>query len=45
MHAEHRTCILGLFPYAGHAFDIGYNYPYDQVCMYYMDRFLAYLSR
>ncbi len=36
-----RTCILGEFPYAGHAFDIFYNYQYNQVCLYYTERFLA----
>jgi acetyl esterase/lipase len=36
-----RTCILGEFPHAGHAFDIFFNYQYNQVCIYYAERFLA----
>ncbi len=36
-----RTCILGEFPYAGHEFDIFFNYQYNQVCLYYIERFLA----
>ncbi|MBN2150265.1 MAG: alpha/beta hydrolase [Candidatus Lokiarchaeota archaeon] len=35
------TCILGEFPHAGHAFDLFYNYPHNQVCIYYIERFLA----
>nr|MDO8084266.1 alpha/beta hydrolase [Candidatus Sigynarchaeum springense] len=41
MDISGRDCILGEFPYAGHAFDIFYNYPYNQVCIYYLERFLA----
>nr|MDO8085260.1 hypothetical protein [Candidatus Sigynarchaeum springense] len=41
MDISGRDCILGEFPYVGHAFDIFYNYPYNQVCIYYLERFLA----
>ncbi|MEX2684117.1 MAG: alpha/beta hydrolase fold domain-containing protein [Candidatus Sigynarchaeota archaeon] len=41
MAASGGKCIIGEFPCAGHAFDIFYNYPYNQACIYYMERFLA----
>lgn len=39
-----RTCILGEFPSHGHAFDIFYNYPPNQACLYYIERFLAMVN-
>ncbi|HME55665.1 MAG TPA: alpha/beta hydrolase [Candidatus Lokiarchaeia archaeon] len=44
MAARGRTCILGMFPNDGHEFDVFYNYFYDQVCVYYIERFLAILT-
>ncbi|MEX2716091.1 MAG: alpha/beta hydrolase family protein [Candidatus Sigynarchaeota archaeon] len=41
MVAIGAPCILGTFNGAGHMFDIFYNNFYNQVCIYYMERFLA----
>ncbi len=39
--ANGSTCILGVFSGAGHMFDLFYNNFYNQICIYYMERFLA----
>nr|MDO8114865.1 prolyl oligopeptidase family serine peptidase [Candidatus Sigynarchaeota archaeon] len=44
MAAMNKTCITGLFPNVGHEFDIFYNYACNQVCLYYIERFLAFTS-
>ena len=41
MLANDRITILGLMPYAGHAFDSFYGYFHNQVSIYFMERFLA----
>jgi acetyl esterase/lipase len=41
MVASGGTCIAGIFDGAGHMFDIFYNNFYNQICIYYIERFLA----
>mgnify|MGYP006289073475 CR=1 FL=1 len=44
MDEYNNTMLLGLFPYAGHAFDALVNTYYAQACQYYTERFLSILA-
>ncbi len=39
--ANGSSCILGTLSGAGHMFDLFYNNFYNQICIYYIERFLA----
>lgn len=41
MRSNGRTCILGTLSGGGHLFDLFYNNFYNQICVYYVERFLV----
>ncbi len=41
MEENNNTCITAVLPHAGHAFDAFYNYHFNQVSIYFIERFLA----